>query len=106
VLYLHDQYSFLPNLASLREMTFLQSQRLICDSILIQQVQLLKSVVQFWELWLALLIHLLVSCHWNAKIWLWTSVFQRLIAGRYTVLGEKEHMDLLCGYVVNISVYF
>jgi hypothetical protein len=33
-------------------------------------------------------------------------VFQRLIAGRYIMLGEKEHMDLFCGYVVNISVYF
>lgn len=50
VLYLHGPYSFLPNLAALREMTFLQSQRLICDSILIQQVQLLKSVVWFWKL--------------------------------------------------------
>jgi hypothetical protein len=101
VLYLHGPHSFLQNLAALREMTFLQSQRLICDSILIQQVWLLNSVVQFWTLWLPLLIHLLVSCHWNAKIVLWTPVFQRVIAGRYTLLGEKEYMDLVCGYVVN-----
>ena len=106
VLYLHGPYSFLPNLAALREITFLQNQRLICDSILIQQVQLLNAVVQFWKLWLVLIIHLLVNCHWNAKILLWTPVFQRLIAGRYTGLGEKEHMYLICGYVVNVSIYF